>query len=89
MLLVAVKADSVGEVLDSPPYIEDPLEENPITLPPRGKLEGEIDLQYRFPALREVLKEHDVLIFWSYRLRALDLGPSARMGGWVEVPRAR
>lgn len=89
MLLVAMRVDSTGEVIESPLSSADPLEEEPITLKPRQSIAGEIDLWSRFPAVHEALKVQDVILFWSYCFSAKGLGFSKRTGGWVLIPSSK
>src|SRR5688572_24443891 len=71
IILVAVRTDAPGTVLDKPSPIDDPGPTS-ITIKPRQTLTGKISLAKRFPGLLEALKERDVIIFWSYQFTPID-----------------
>ena len=86
ILLVAVKADAVGTVLDRSTPVDDPLI-GTTTLQPGETLNGEIDLDRRFPGLPEAINSRDVIVFWSHQLEVVDGDPLPRTGGWVRLPK--
>jgi hypothetical protein len=86
MVLAAVRADTGTPIAASLPFAC-PLEEDVHVLPPGGRLTGTINLQSRFPELNDALLQHDVIVFWSYRLAVHDRGYTHREGGWVLIPR--
>lgn len=82
LILVAVKTDAVGTVLEKRAAIDDP-GPGVITIRPNETLSGEVNLGSRFPDLRPALSERDVALFWSYQFRATDGTRSPRTGGFV------
>jgi len=85
-LVVAVKTDASGTVLERSTPVDDPLVGS-LTIQPGETLSGQIDLDRRFPGLADALMEHDVVVFWSFQLDPVDGTPLARAGGWVLLPR--
>ena len=67
----------------------------PITVPafgtqkilPNGILEGNINLEGRYPGLLNALHRTDIIIFWSYRFVSVDRSPCNRCGGWLLIPK--
>jgi len=64
--------------LESPGFGETRIE-------PGESLTGTVVLNRYFPSLKEVLKESDVVIFWSYRLKPIDSAPFKRVAGSVVI----
>lgn len=87
-LVVAVKTDAVGTVLDRSTPVDDPVA-GTLTIQPDETLTGQIDLERRFPSLSDVLKERDVIVFWSHQLQTVDGDPLPRTGGWALLPMQR
>ena len=56
------------------------------TIQPGESLSGNISLVNRFPELNEVLKECDVILFWSYQFLPIDTPPLKRTGGYLLIP---
>lgn len=81
-VLVAVKTDAPGTVLDNLSPIDDP-GAAAITIKPGETLTGTIPLTRRFPSFLEALKERDVIVFWSYQFQPIDAAPLKRTGGYV------
>ena len=82
ILLVAVKTNVLGTVLEKRPLIDDPGPER-VTIKPGEMLAGQILLTNRFPDLLKALKERDVIVFWSYQLQPIDTPPLQRISGHV------
>ncbi len=71
-LSAAVYENGVGtEVLDHPGPIDDPGEGN-VTIKPGEELTGRVGLSHHFPDLDRIIKNHDVLVNWSYQLTSVD-----------------
>jgi hypothetical protein len=87
MVLVAVKANQNGHMLNRYTPIDDP-SPTIVTLNPGAEMKGRIALNERFPDLSRTLREADVLVFWSYQLRPLDGAPLERQGGWLLIPKS-
>jgi hypothetical protein len=85
-LLVAVKTDAPGTVLDRSRPIDDPIV-GTVTIQPKETVTGEIDLDRRFPGLPDGLRERDVIVFWSHQLQTVDGDLLPRTGGWVLLPK--
>jgi hypothetical protein len=85
-LLVAVKTDAVGTVLDRSRPVDDPVV-GTLTIQPKQTVNGEIDLDRRFPGLSDGLRERDVIVFWSHQLQTVDGDLLPRTGGWVLLPK--
>ncbi len=66
LMLVAVTNDTEAKRLDEALFIDDP-GPGQVVLKPLGELTGSVDLLRRFPTLLELLKTHEVIVFWSYR----------------------
>ena len=88
MTLIAVEtSDFAGIVLGGPQFKPNEDSAEPwVTIKPGESLTGEISLITRFPRIEESLKDRDVILFWSYRLRIKDGRRSNRVTGWVLVP---
>ena len=82
ILLIAVKTDAGGTVLDRSWPIDDP---GPaiVTIKPSETLTGKILLVSRFPGFLEALKERDVVVFWSYQFQSIEGDSLSRVGGCV------
>jgi len=87
-LIVAVKTDAVGTVLDRSRPVDDPLVGTE-TIQPNQTLTGQIDLSRRFPGLSDALRERDVIVFWSHQFQIVDGDQLPRIGGWVLLPKQR
>ena len=81
-LVVAVRTDAVGTVLDRSTPVDDPVV-GTLTIEPNETLTGQIDLDRRFPGLADELKKRDVIVFWSHQLRTVDGAALPRTGGWA------
>ena len=86
IMLVAALADGSGRVAEPILYISDP-GPGTITVQPGETLTGSVNLLTRFRNLEQIVRETDVVIFWSYRLAPINDEPLKRVGGWVLVPR--
>jgi hypothetical protein len=86
MILIAVKTDAPGTVIDKVSPIDDPGPAR-LTIKPGETLEGKISLVSRFPGFAEALKERDVIVFWSYQFQPIDAAPLKRVGGYVVFPK--
>lgn len=86
ILLIAVKTDAIGTIIDKNIIIDDPGPAR-TTIQPGESLSGSISLLSRFPNLNEALKEHDVILFWSYQFLPIDAPPLKRMGGYMLIPK--
>jgi hypothetical protein len=82
ILLVAVKADALGTLIEKRRIIDDPGPAR-ITIEPGETLEGRVALVQRFPGFLAALKERDVIVFWSYQLQPVNETPLPRVGGYV------
>lgn len=84
MTVVAVKADAFSTTLKTgPEAIDDPGIDRH-TMKPGEKICGRISLTNRFPQLVKILKERDVIFFWSWKW-VLDDTVAKRYGGWLLV----
>lgn len=82
LILVAVITDGPGTVLERTSPIDDP-GPSTITINNGEMLTGEIDLEKRFPRLRQATGERDAILFWSYQFQAIDAPPEPRTGAYV------
>lgn len=82
ILLVAVKTDAPGIVIDKSQLIDDPGPER-IIIKPAETLVGHISLVSRFPDLLKALIDREVIVFWSYRFQPIDAPPLQRVSGHV------
>jgi len=53
------------------------------TIQPNETVSGEIKLSLRYPELATALKQADVEVFWSYKMRPVDKTDVRRVGGWL------
>jgi hypothetical protein len=73
-----------GRVLEEVPILNCP-QFDPKLLNPNSEIGGRLNLCYYYPNLPQVLKESDVILFWSYP-RYFDINPSSlRRGGWILI----
>ncbi len=86
MLLIAVKADATGSVIEHSLLIDDPGAQT-VTIAPDQTLTGGISLANHFPGLAEALKNRDVVVFWSYQLQPIGAAPLKRTGGCLVFPK--
>ncbi len=86
MLLIAVKMDVAGSVIEKALPIDD---SGPVrtTIEPDEILEGKISLVLRFSTFLEALKDRDILVFWSYQVKPIDEVPLPRVGSYVLIPK--
>jgi len=82
MLLVAVKTDAVGTILEKVSPVDDPGPAT-VTIQPGQTSAGKIPLVSRFPGFLEALAEREVIVFWSYQFQPVGLAPLPRMAGYV------
>ena len=87
MILVAVKTDAQGTVLESESIIDDPGADT-VTVQPGETLSGIIPLGSRFPGFSRSVNERDIIVFWTYQLRPIDRSPLERAGGYVLFPKS-
>jgi len=87
LILIAVKTDVLGTLLDKPSPIDDPGPAS-LTIQPGETVTGRIPLTHRFPGFVEALKGRDVIVFWSYQFKPIDSSPLKRTGGYVLFPKA-
>ncbi len=80
MLLIAVKTDAVGTVLEKRSPVDDPGPAT-ITIQPGETLTGTIQLVSRFPGFLDALEERDVIVFWSFQIQPKDLPALTRLAG--------
>jgi hypothetical protein len=66
LILVPVTNDAAAERIPESRFIDDP-GPNTVSIAPKEVLTGSINLLDRFPTLARKLKEHAVIVFWSYR----------------------
>lgn len=81
-LLVAVKLDPMGTVIESNTPVDDP-GPGTITIQPGQTRTGQISLARHFPGFAEALADRDVIIFWSYQMKPVDGDPLPRVAGHV------
>jgi hypothetical protein len=87
MVLVAVKANRSGEVLEKLTPVDDP-GPTVIVLNSGESIKGRVDLNERFPGLSQSVRDSDVLLFWSYQLFSIGGAPFERQGGWLLIPKS-
>ena len=88
MLVIVVRADSAGSVLDRSLPVDDP-GPGTVTVQPGQTLEGDIAIAPRFPGFVQALSEADLLVFWGYRFQAVGQAPLPWTGGLVLFPSSR
>lgn len=59
-----------------------------ISIPPKGSLEGKIDLEALYPNITRALRERDVNLFWAYEAPE-GLNLPRWSGGWILVSRQK
>lgn len=87
VVVVAIAADSGGEVLPAQAGWDEPVESPAVNLVPGKALTGDVQLAGRVQGADETLRKNDLVVFWTYRLRAAGGAVSNRVGGWLLVPR--
>ena len=87
-LLVAVKLDPAGTVIERNTPVDDPTSGS-VTIQPAQVLTGEISLQRHFPRFAEALAERDVIVFWSYQMKPNDGDQLPRLAGHVLFARTQ
>jgi hypothetical protein len=87
MLLVAVKADAVGTIIEKDSPVDDPGPAT-VTIPPGQTSTGTIPLVSRFPGFLEALAEREVIVFWSYQCQPVGSAPLPRVAGYVLFPKS-
>jgi hypothetical protein len=87
LLVVAVKTDPAGSVLERTLPIDDP-GAGTVTVMPGQALEGDVLLTNRFPGFEQARADKDLLVFWGYRFQPLGRAPLPWSGGFVLFPRA-
>jgi hypothetical protein len=85
MLLLAVRTDPAGSVLERSLPVDDPGPAT-VTLQPGETLEGDIPLAERFPEFAEAQKAGALLVFWAYRFQPVGTPPLSWTGGLVIFP---
>jgi hypothetical protein len=86
VILLAARADALGTLLAKDEMIDDP-GPGTVTLQPAQTLRGAIALGSRFPEFSAARRERDIIVFWSYRVAAVDGVLGARVGGYELFPR--
>jgi hypothetical protein len=86
MTLILVCTDPASTPLKQQLVISDPMPGEPWRLKAGDTLKGGIDLTDRFPQLLEILKQSEVIVFWSYQLEAGGGMHYERMAGWEIIP---
>jgi hypothetical protein len=76
-----------GHVLPMPLYIDDPWLGS-IKIQPHETVEGEIDLERRFPKIAEFLLVDGIDVFWSFQFVDVDGRKATRNGGWLFIPKS-
>lgn len=82
LVLIAVKTDPGGTVLERSLPVDDP-GPSQIDIAPGQTLNGYIQLGKTFPQFEEALKVRDVVVFWSYQFAPIDKPRSCRDCGYV------
>jgi hypothetical protein len=82
IVLVAVKTDAPGTVLERATPVDDPIV-GTVTIQPGETLSGKIELDRHFPGLAGAIGQRDVVVFWTYQLQTVDGAGLPRQGGWV------
>lgn len=85
LVLVAVKLDALGTVIEQRVEIDDP-SADVITLTPGQVLEGTVSLDDRFPALSAARRKRDVMVFWTWQLETVEGASFPRASGAVLLP---
>lgn len=87
LVLVSVCLNGPKSLVPPVDYFDDP-GPNQLTLQPGEVLTGSIDLERRFPTLRDCLQRSDALVFWSYQLEPISSdAPFQRLSGGVLITR--
>jgi hypothetical protein len=71
MVIVGIEAAGTGDPLPTTHFVSVP-GPGRISIQPAETMSGEIDLTYYISNIREELSHKDILVFWLYRLRAID-----------------
>lgn len=87
ILLLAVKADRLGTVLEKKLPVDDPGPEQ-VTIAPGATMSGTISLSDRFPDFDNAIRDRDVIAFWSYECTPVQGPPLPRVSGAVLFPRS-
>jgi hypothetical protein len=83
LTLVAVELNT-NTYLKQKLYIDDP-SPTKLTIKPGESISGKISLNKRFYDLDKVLKNKDIIIFWSYQLFNAGTSGNERIGGWFVI----
>jgi hypothetical protein len=83
MSVVLVETDPTSIPIKQQRVIADPPPGEPHRIEGGQTIEGEIDLNSRYPELYGKLKKGDMLLFWSYK--PSEEHPMERVGGWCLV----
>jgi hypothetical protein len=90
MWVKAFEDDATGSPIEEALKVADmPVTHRRASLMPGIPMAGNIDLRDRFPQIEDVLKRHDVIIFWSYVLKLGNGNIASRLSGSLTVPRFR
>lgn len=87
LLLEAFQLNPAKTRLSHPEKAMRELPRAPITLNPGDTLLGDVNLSARLPELAAVLRESDVIVFWSNQIRATEPVAPLRLNGGVVIPR--
>lgn len=88
IILLLVENDASHTIVREELPVDDPVTGTQ-KIAPGDVLEGNVILPKRFPELRKVLTQREVILFWSYRLKPLSGPALARCGGWLLIPKAQ
>lgn len=58
-----------------------------MTLNPSDTVSGQVNLSARLPELAAVIRESDVVLFWSNQMRSGDSQTLPRLNGGVVIPK--
>jgi hypothetical protein len=85
--MVLLAATPQGAPLKKFYPVDDPMFDE-ISVPPRGTLTGDIDLESTIPDLRQLTKVSDVHLFWAYE-SPKELNLPHWSGGWILIPKRK
>jgi hypothetical protein len=86
--LVVVPIDARAEPLPRVVHWDEPVEAPSVALKPSEPQSGEVQLDAWFDGFREAHSKHDVLVFWSWLPETHAGERTARLGGWLVIPRS-
>ena len=87
LLIEAFQLNPAGTRLAHPESRTRDLPRASMTLNPGDTVSGQVNLSARLPELAAVIRESDVVLFWSHQMRSGDSQTLPRLNGGVVIPK--